>query len=259
MAKSKGGSKGGAGGGGGSGDDSNGGAGGDGGSGAGFLEERIGFDTLLSDSSIWLFGREMYDLTLAKSEEERRRRYKGPSELELKQSPRKFRNMPRNSRNSFLMDQLSGGASGDAPATLARIYSFSYQNELHDLMKPAIFLVHGVGVDIEQAQFGPFQEQINRSSLAQRAAYTERSGVSSQGQDFARGMRAWVYDRADFSIRLDVETGTLDRVLLGIEFGDPHFGDHTRMAGGDSGPPPPPPAPGGLGRRARRRRFKDDY
>ena len=31
---------------------------------------------------------------------------------------------------------------------------------------------------------------------------------------FTRGIRAWTYDKADYTIRLDVETGMFDQVLL---------------------------------------------
>ena len=224
----------------------------------GFGIQSDGFDTLLSESTVRLFGRPMYDLVLARTPEERKKFYRGPGSLEATHPS--IKNVPYRSKNSFLMDQLTQGAdatdAGEPEAKLARIYSFSYQNEIFDLLKPAIFLVHGDGVEVEKSQFLGAKVTRN-SSLAQRAAFTERSGISSQGQGFARGIRTWLYDRADFTVRLDSETGTFDRVLLGFELGDFETGDHTRMGGGESGPPPRPGA--GHGRRVRRQRFRDEY
>jgi hypothetical protein len=88
--------------------------------------------------------------------------------------------------NAFLKQQLTA-----SNPKFARIYAFSFEGQYYVLPKPAIFLVHGNGAD---ASGDP--------------------GVAAKGWDFLSGIKAWSYDKADFSIRLDIETGPLDKILL---------------------------------------------
>ncbi len=88
--------------------------------------------------------------------------------------------------NKLLHQQLS------APdAALARIYGFSFEGHQYDLPKPALFLVHGKGKPVPK---------------------------SGEGADTATktpdGLRVWEYDKADFSLRLDVTSGSLEQILL---------------------------------------------
>ena len=88
-----------------------------------------------------------------------------------------------------LQDQLS--ADG---AQLARIYGFEHDGHYYDLPSPAIFLVHGDG----------------------RAPADSGVVVESDPEleiDDAK-IRVWVYDKADFSIRLDIQTGTFEDILM---------------------------------------------
>jgi hypothetical protein len=39
-------------------------------------------------------------------------------------------------------------------------------------------------------------------------------GVAARDWDFLTDIKAWSYDKADFSVRLDIETGPLDKILL---------------------------------------------
>ena len=88
--------------------------------------------------------------------------------------------------NLFVKKQLQA-----AKAQFARIYAFSYEGQYYVLPKPAIFLVHGDGT-----------------------AAKDVPGVAARDWDFLSDIKAWSYDKADFSIRLDVETGPLDKILL---------------------------------------------
>jgi uncharacterized protein YjbI with pentapeptide repeats len=45
---------------------------------------------------------------------------------------------------------------------------------------------------------------------------SDRSGLGAQDFSFADGLRVWSYDSADFSIRLDMETGTFEQILLDL-------------------------------------------
>jgi hypothetical protein len=88
--------------------------------------------------------------------------------------------------NLFVRKQL------EAPdAQFARIYAFSYEGQYYVLPKPAIFLVHGDGV-----------------------AADDVPGVAAKSWTLVSDVRAWPYDKGDFSIRLDIETGPLDKILL---------------------------------------------
>ena len=193
------------------------------------------FDTLASESSVRLFGKLMWDIILNPAG--RRAAYEGPTG----QSAVPPAVPPRLSKNNFLTDQLS-----DPNAGLARIYCFSYQNQLFDMAKPAIFLVHGEGTIIEVPNHVPKPENL---FLRKLPTYSDRSGLAGQKGSFALGMKMWLYDRADFTVRLDTETGTFDQVLLDYELGGGV--DPGSMKGADTDEVPRPNL-----RRRRHRRWR---
>jgi hypothetical protein len=103
--------------------------------------------------------------------------------------------------NNFLRRQLLAGAAGNP--RLARIYAFSFEGHHYDLPKPAIFLVHGAGA-----------APINYPA-AGRTSDVESSGVAAKEWEFSFGdLVMWEYDKGDFSIRLDIETGPFEQILL---------------------------------------------
>lgn len=170
-------------------------------------------ETLLSPSNILLYGREMRDITLVfkpepdsppdapVSGEDQEVDEPGP------QAPP--RQPPHKGDNIFLRRQLEA-----REARLARIYGFSYEGHYYDLTKPAIFLVHGPGSDpeaIRPANTGP-DARFDRAP-----ADADRTGVAQTDSSFSEDMRVWSYDKGDFSIRLDVETGPFDQILLELE------------------------------------------
>lgn len=191
------------------------------------------YDSLLGDSSIRLFGRLMWDIQL-RSTLKRNEAY-GRDTVEGSPVP------PRLSENNFLIKQLRS-----SDAKLARIAGFSFQSEYFNLAKPAIFLVHGSGTAVENIEsFGNPLRNLRKSP-----SHTERTGMVGQHGSYAPEVSMWVYDRADYSIRLDTETGTFDQILLAFELGSPI--DTDSMHGGAGDPPPPPP------RRRHRRRWRGD-
>lgn len=152
-------------------------------------------ESLLSPSGIKLFGREFPGFSTANL----------PTAL---------------GANHFLLDQIN--ATG---AKFARIYAFSYEGNFYTLPKPAIFLVHGDGEAIAGAGLsgrgvadGGLTDQ---SGLVAKSFGFERSGgftppppgITSE----AEGVRCWAYDKGDFSLRLDVTTGTFEDILLEAE------------------------------------------
>jgi hypothetical protein len=173
-------------------------------------------ETLLSLSNILLYGRVMVDL-----------QYVGPTPVKdpiddvhppepqqctlfpVPESP------PRLGGNTFLQEQLDADRGLAAKeAKLARIYGFSYEGHYYDLAKPAIFLVHGPGNDPEAWR----PETMLPGARYDRApSDADRSGIARTGTSFAEDMRVWSYDKGDFSIRLDPETGPLAQILLDVE------------------------------------------
>ena len=176
-------------------------------------------ESLLTDSTIWLFGRVLEDLTLRNAEASRQA-YAG-----------------RSSVTQLLRDELLA-----EDARIARIYAFSFQNELFDLVKPALFLVNGGGEDLERA----------RASAPVRAL-----GLNVLEEFLAADLRGWAYDREDVSVRMDVMTGPLDRILLDYELTDDGFQPFSARGGAELGRP----APMGnrrRGKRSRRWRAEDE-
>src|ERR1700677_311804 len=107
--------------------------------------------------------------------------------------------------NRFLQRQLE--ANGDNPPRLARIYAFSFEGANYPLARPSIFLVHGDGLWVG--------DWTTSSSL-------DQSGVAGKGWDFSgtgaaggpNDVYCWEYEKGDFSLRLDLEAGPFEQILL---------------------------------------------
>lgn len=165
-------------------------------------------ETLLGVSSVYLFGRRLLD-------------------IEIK--PQVYGAVPEVGANNFLRKQLI--ADG---ACLARIFAFSFEGELMELNRPTIFLVHGQGVDPDDPPPTNVQGETEYRRLARSPGSSSKTGLGIQSQSFAENTRVWVYDKTDFSMRMDIETGTLEQILLGSDssFGfDPASG-MARSSGG---------------------------
>jgi len=124
----------------------------------------------------------------------------------LSSGEQEFRKLPRKrglGKNKQLDDQL-----GD-DAQFARIYGFSYEGTYYELPEPTVFLVHGDGESASAAS----------GAMARSPLDPSTSGVASAEYQMADGIMVWSYDKADYSIRMDVMTGMLEQVLLDIYFG----------------------------------------
>ncbi|MEX0302104.1 MAG: hypothetical protein AB3N24_06740 [Leisingera sp.] len=139
-------------------------------------------ETLLSFSEVLLFGRLVED-------------------LKIKDVNRKG----RPGSNGLLSKQLAD----EKDPRFARIYGFSYEGTFFQLPEPIILLVHGKGKDAF-ADSGEF----SRSPLD-----PSRSGVASAEFQIADGIKTWEYDKADYTIRMDLMTGMFEQVLLDVYFG----------------------------------------
>jgi hypothetical protein len=150
-------------------------------------------ETLLSPSNIVLYGRVITDLSVVHPA--------NPAQEEVQHRPFVA---PREGQNLFLQRQLE-----ERDSQLARIYAFSYEGRYYDLPKPALFLVHGPGEDPDRKVGGG-----GGPRAARGPDEVDRTGVGAQEYSFSDDMKAWSYDKGDFSIRLDVETGSFEQILL---------------------------------------------
>jgi hypothetical protein len=153
-------------------------------------------ESLLNFSSIMLFGRQLAELEI--------------NILDPSTNPNP--NIPgKRGDNLFLQKQLLA-----ADAQFARIYGFSYEGGYSDLHRPAIFLVHGVGIPVEE-----LPSKVKPARRYSRAPDTpDKTGMGSYEGGFAQDIRVWSYDRADFTLRLDIESGSFGEMLLSYETDD---------------------------------------
>ena len=155
-------------------------------------------ETLLSPSNIILYGRVLEDIKILKPT---------PANGGARHDPFVA---ARTGSNKELENQVV-----NEDAVLARIYGFSYEGSYSDLPKPAIFLVHGAGVAVT-----PGDPEKGGYSPARAPGNPSISGVAATGLQWADGLKAWSYDKADQTIRMDTEAGTFEQVLLDMSYGD---------------------------------------
>ena len=135
--------------------------------------------------------------------------------------------------NQFLRRQLEPGTD----PKLAQIYGYSYFGHYQALARPTIFLVHGDGTpasprvtaliikeDGKDATFTirtpvagklddpPFSDPKNVARFGSGTVSVDISGQAAPCGDFAFDIRIWEYDRGDFSLRLDIDSGPLERI-----------------------------------------------
>jgi hypothetical protein len=93
-----------------------------------------------------------------------------------------------------------------AAPTLARIYGFSYEGRYYEMARPAIFLVEGNGTAVDKTM--------------------ATTGAASRTPAPREGLTMWPADQGDISLRLDIDIGPLERILLEAELGP----DQQRLA-----------------------------
>lgn len=172
-------------------------------------------ETLLGVSSVYLFGRLLEDVIL-----------KGGGIYGNLQ-------VPRLGNNNFLRRQLEHVADPDGKehpdARLARIFSFSFEGAFYELAPPAIFLVHGAGLDPDDPPPTDADNEVAYKRLSRVPGSSARTGLGFQIGAFSKDMKVWIYDKSDHSLRLDAETGSLEQILLS---GEAHGGGMGRSGGG---------------------------
>lgn len=149
-------------------------------------------ESILNVSSVFLFGKVLSDLQISKLPADNKHRGR------------------RKGANTFLLKQIDETGAAKK-AQLARIYAFAFEGVLCDLMRPAVFLVHGDGED-------PSEEAVAADERsARQPGWSGRTGVGVLPAHFSKDMRVWVYDKNDFTMRLDVDTGDFTDLLIGPE------------------------------------------
>jgi hypothetical protein len=119
------------------------------------------------------------------------------------------RHSPFRRKRGGLPSEMEQQLGVDFEPVLARIYGFSFEGTYYDLPRPALFLVHGEGFDFTDPKTPPkFRD------AARAPAEPSTAGVGTADFDFADDIRVWSYDKADYTIRMDVETGMFEDILL---------------------------------------------
>lgn len=152
-------------------------------------------ETLLSHSDVLLFGRCIEDLLIQPTPDGRH----GPFVA------------ARQGTKGELEHQLLAG-----DAAIARIYGFAYEGKYYDLPRPILFLVHGEGVPASEA--GP--KEAGSPNRARAVPEPSLGGVGQSAFQFSDDLRVWSYDKADYTIRMDVDTGMFEDILLKAFIGD---------------------------------------
>ena len=123
--------------------------------------------------------------------------------------------------NHFLRDQLTAAGGAKNKAQFARIYAISYEGTFYNLPKPATYLVHGPGTPVGGA--GKARQSVPNPlpnipggppGTPPTAATITDSGVVAEEFDFESDVLVWEYDKGDFTLRIDIASGTFDDILL---------------------------------------------
>lgn len=147
-------------------------------------------ESLLHSSNIFLFGTVIEDLEITGNEG-------GEKKL-----PK------RKSGNNQLGRQFKPDSK------FARIYAFSYEGVFYELPWAALFLVHGDGDSVTN-------DNMPQGHGARAPTSPLMTGLGATDLQFADDVRYWSYDKADYTIRMDVETGMFEQVLLDVVFNGP--------------------------------------
>ena len=154
-------------------------------------------ESLLSISNILLFGRRVEDLAVV-----------APS-ADAGGEARGRGGRRKQGRSSTIEQQMDG-------AIFARIYGFSFDRTYYDLPQPCLFLVHGEGQPATGSSRGG--AGATEGGAARGAGRRSEAAAAAAHFESPDDLRVWSYDKADFTIRMDVQTGTFEQVLLDALF-----------------------------------------
>ena len=125
-------------------------------------------------------------------------------------------------------------------ANFAKIYGFSYEGIYYDLARPTLFLVHGKGERVSNSPLSDADALVppftGHDHFARAPRSSSKTGVSAADFQFGDEVYVWHYDRADYTIRMDVETGMFEDILLEAELDEEsaeafYSGSRARVSG----------------------------
>jgi len=93
------------------------------------------------------------------------------------------------------VDDPSAGKSKSNKAQFIRAYGFSFGGAYYNIMRPTLFQVRGNGVDPKTV---------------------DQPGPDPDDEGHYKTLRAWECDQSDSTVRLDVDSGRFEQVLLGM-------------------------------------------
>ncbi len=162
-------------------------------------------ETLLSLSTVLLYGRKLDDLVLVPK----------PAGGTKPVGDYDISAPMRIGANNFLQVKLTAtGARRPKLLELPEFSALATRGTITILPKPALFVVHGKGAPVEgPAPSGEFAEQ----RFSRAPGSVDRTGVSNQYGSFASDIKVWSYDKSDLSIRLDAMSGSFEQILLESE------------------------------------------
>src|SRR5437764_14218144 len=118
-------------------------------------------ETLLNQSTVWLFGRVMEDVEINHSVYASIPVQAGPG-----QGDPDVPEQADDTHNNLLLSQLR------ADSRIARIYAFSFEGVYYELARPALFVVHGPGLDPEGAPSPSTPRHVGRGARERGALPT---------------------------------------------------------------------------------------
>jgi hypothetical protein len=120
-------------------------------------------------------------------------------------------------KRKFGNKMLESQWAGEDPK-LARIYGFGFEGTYYELPNPTVFLVHGKGESVTDGNL-PSGPSLKEEHASRAPTNPSLSGVAAADFQFSDDVMMWSYDKADYSIRMDIETGMLEQILLDAYFG----------------------------------------
>jgi hypothetical protein len=114
--------------------------------------------------------------------------------------------------NKFLQRQLE--ANGENPPKLARIYAFSFEGSFYSLPRPPIFLVHGNGTPVGNWSHPSTPDQSGVAGMEWQFSGNWDPRSPNNSAPGPHDLYSWEYEKGDFSLRMDLEAGPFEQILL---------------------------------------------
>ena len=94
---------------------------------------------------------------------------------------------------TIVQDKKKSARSGSGANAIARIYGYSFGGSYYEMAGPVLFAVHGNGDAVSKV---------------------EVPGPTASDDKFYKSLRCWSYDKSDATMRLDIDSGSFEQVLL---------------------------------------------